>query len=219
MDIYWYGQACIKLKGKNASVVIDPYDPSFVDLKIPKDLQADMVLTTHQHQDHNFTSAISKTPSGNIPMVFSEAGEYEVAGVVITGINSYHDNSSGSERGLNSIFHLLMDNLDIVHLGDLGQRELTEKQVAEIGQTDILFIPVGGVYTIDAKAASNIVSQLEPRIIIPIHYKIEGLKFDLEPVENFLKEMGVEAPVPQPRLSITKEKLPEEPQVVVLSKI
>lgn len=218
MDIYWYGQACFKLKGKNASVVIDPYDPEFTGLKLPKDLQADVVLTTHAHQDHNNSGAVGKSPSGTLPMAFSEPGEYEVAAVVITGINSFHDSSEGSERGLNTIFHLLFDNLDIVHLGDLGQRELTEKQIAEIGQTDILLIPVGSVYTIDAKAAANIVAQLEPRIIIPMHYKIEGLKFELEGVANFLKEMGAENALPQPKLSITKERLPEEPQVVVLSK-
>ena len=112
----------------------------------------------------------------------------------------------------------MLDNLNIVHLGDLGQAKLTEEQIAQIGQTDILLIPVGSVYTIDAKAASDIVSQLEPKIIIPMHFKTEGLKFELEPIDNFLKEMGAEGALPQPKLSITKEKLPEEPQVVVLSK-
>ncbi|MBI2338534.1 MBL fold metallo-hydrolase [Candidatus Daviesbacteria bacterium] len=217
MDIYWYGQACFKLKGKNASVVIDPYDPEFTGLKAIKDLQADVVVSTHGHKDHNFVSVVSK-PDGSIPMVFDKPGEYEVSGAVITAINSFHDNSQGSERGANTIFHLLLDNLDIVHLGDLGQTKLTEEQVAEIGQTDILLIPVGSIYTIDAKAASDIVSQLEPKIIIPMHYKIDGLKFELEGVENFLKEMGAENVVPQQKLSITKEKLPEEPQVILLAK-
>jgi len=209
MDIYWYGQSCFKLKGKNASVVIDPYKPDFTGLKLPKDLQADVVLSTHGHEDHNFVSAVT-TPTGSKPMAFDKPGEYEIAGAVITGVGSFHDNSAGSERGANTIFNLFFDGLDIVHLGDLGQAKLTEEQIAEIGQTDILLIPVGSVYTIDAKAASEIVSQLEPKIIIPMHYKIEGLKFELEGVEAFLKEMGVENVVPQPKLSITKEKLPEE---------
>ncbi len=208
MDIYWYGQSCFKLKGKKASVAIDPFDPEFTGLKLPKDLSSDAVLVSHQHKDHNFTSAL---------MVFDRPGEYEVGGAVITGISSFHDNSNGSERGTNTIFHLLFDNLDIVHLGDLGQSKLTEEQVAQIGATDILLIPVGGVYTIDAKVASDIVSQLEPKIIIPMHYKIEGLKFELEGVDNFLKEMGAEAAVPQPKLSINKDKLPEEPQVILLT--
>lgn len=217
MDIYWYGQACFRLKGKNASLVIDPYKPEFVGLKTPKELQGDVVLSTHSHEDHNFVTSVS-APSGGKPMVFDKAGEYEVGGVVITGINSFHDNQEGQERGVNTIFHLLFDNLDIVHLGDLGQNKLSEEQIAEIGQTDILLIPVGSVYTIDAKTASEIVSQLEPKIIIPMHYKVEGLKFELEGVEGFLKEMGAEGVVAVPKLSITKEKLPEEPQVVVLNK-
>lgn len=217
MDIYWYGQACFKLKGKNATVIIDPYDPDFTGLKLPKDLSADIALSTHSHKDHNNTQAVT-SPSGGKAAVFQDPGEYEVSGAVMTGIRCFHDNSGGSERGLNTIFHLLIDNLAIVHLGDLGQSKLTEEQVAQIGQTDILLIPVGSVYTIDAKAASDIVSQLEPKIIIPMHYKIEGLKFELESVVNFLKEMGAEGAVSQPKLSITKDKLPEEPQVVVLNK-
>lgn len=221
MDIYWYGQACFKLKGKEGSVIIDPFDP-VIGLKLPastakrgepKDLESNMVLVTHGHKDHNNSSAVA----GN-PMVFSEPGEYEVKGVVVTGIQSFHDNSDGSVRGLNTIFHLLLDGLNIVHLGDLGQSELTQEQVQLISQTDILLIPIGGVYTINSKEAAQIVSQLEPKIIIPMHFKIDGLVPDLEGVEGFLKEMGVENVETVSKLSITKDKLPEEPQVVVLSK-
>ncbi len=217
MDISWYGQACFKLKGKNAVVCIDPFDPNFTGLKLPKDLSADVVLSSHNHGDHNNIGGVFNA-SGQSPMVFKESGEYEVGGVVITGISSFHDNSEGRERGANTIFHLLFDNLDIVHLGDLGQVKLTEEQVSQIGETDILLTPVGSVYTINAKAASDIVSQLEPKIIIPMHYQIEGLKFELESVDNFLKEMGAEGVVPQPKLLISKEKLPEEPMVVVLAR-
>jgi len=216
MEIIWYGQACFKLKGKNASVVIDPYNPDVLGLKLPKDLSANTTLVTHPHQDHNNPSAV--TAEKDSPMVFSEPGEYEVAGVVITGVQSFHDNVNGAERGMNTIFHIMMDGLNIVHLGDLGQEKLTEEQLNNLGQTDILLVPVGGKYTIDGKAASEIVAQLEPKIIIPMHYFIEGLKFELDPVHNFLKEMGVENIAPQPKLSITKDKLPEEPEVVLLSK-
>lgn len=209
MDIIWYGQACFKLKGKNVSVIIDPFDPDFTGLKTPKDLLADVTLITHDHRDHNNASGSQ--------MKFSEPGEYEIGGVVVTGISSFHDNTNGSERGKNIIFHLMFDGLNIVHLGDLGQSRLTEEQVAQIGQTDILLIPVGSVYTIDSKQASQIVSQLEPKIIIPMHYKIDGLKFELEGVDKFLKEMGAEGVTPVPKLFITKEKLPGEPMVVVLN--
>lgn len=217
MDIYWLGQACIKLKGKNATILIDPYDPDMLGLKLPKDLSADMVLVTHDHPDHNHSS-VTAGISQSKPMVFSEPGEYEVAGVVATGVASFHDDTNGSERGANTIFQLMFDRLNLVHLGDLGQTKLTEEQIAQIGGVDILFVPVGGKYTIDSKGAAGVVSQLEPKIIIPIHYQIEGLKVELDGVENFLKEMGAEGVVPVPKLSITKEKLPEEPLVVVLTK-
>ena len=219
MDIYWLGQACFKLKGKTITVIIDPYDSEFTGLKLPKDLTSEIVLSSHDHHDHNNTQAVSKSSSGTPPMEFSEPGEYEVGGVVVTGIDSFHDNSQGSQRGKNIIFHMLFDNLNIVHLGDLGQGKLTEAQITQIGETDILLIPVGSVYTIDAKAAAEIVSQLEPKIIIPMHYKVEGLKFELEGVENFLKEMGAEGVQPQPKLVVSREKLPEEPMVVVLNKV
>ncbi|OGE38126.1 hypothetical protein A3B45_05510 [Candidatus Daviesbacteria bacterium RIFCSPLOWO2_01_FULL_39_12] len=218
MDIYWLGQACFRLKGKTATVLIDPYDPDFTGLKLPKDLGADVVLTTHDHQDHNYTEAV-KGIINSPPLVFKDSGEYEVSGVIITGISSFHDNSQGSQRGSNTIFHVVLDGLNIVHLGDLGQDKLTEEQISRIPQTDILLIPVGAIFTIDSKQASDIVSQLEPKIIIPMHYKIEGLKFELDGVDKFLKEMGAEGIVAQPKLSITKDKLPEESMVVVLSKI
>ena len=213
MDIIWYGQACFKLKGKNASVIIDPYDPDFTGLKLPKHLEADIVLKTHDHKDHSYVSAVAGDP-----MVFQGSGEYEVKGVVISGISSFHDNNSGTDRGLNTIYNVTIDGLSVVHLGDLGQDVLLEDQTQEI-DADILLIPVGSVYTIDAKSAAGIVAQLEPKIIIPMHFGgIEGLKFPLDGVEKFLKEMGVEGMSAVPKLSITKDKLPEEPTVVVLSK-
>lgn len=217
MEILWYGHACFKLKGKYASVVIDPYDSEYTGLKLPKELTANVVLSTHSHNDHNNTSFVEGI-DGSSPMVFSDPGEYEIGGIVITGVASSHDSQNGAERGKNTIFHMMVDGLNIVHLGDFGQEKLSEEQLSQIGQTDILLIPVGGKYTIDAKLAVEIVSQLEPKIVIPMHYFIEGLKFELDPVDNFLKAMGVEGVLAQPKLSITKDKLPEETQVVVLSK-
>lgn len=213
MEVTWYGQALFKLKGKNSTVVMDPYEADFVGFKVPKDLVADTVLISHSHQDHNNADLVSGSP-----MVFAGPGEYEVKDVVITGISSFHDNEGGRERGLNTIYQIIMDGLNIVHLGDLGQFKLTEEQVTQIGQVDILMIPVGGIYTINSKQAAEIVAQLEPKIIIPMHYGVEGLKFPLEGVDKFLKEMGAENVTPQAKLTITKEKLPAEPMVVVLSK-
>lgn len=212
MDIYFYGQACFKIKGKTAAVFIDPYKEDFTGLKLPKDLSADVSVSTHDHDDHNNLDAVTGTV-----LKIKGPGAYEVNGVNIIGISTYHDKEEGAQRGKNTIYNINIDGLNIVHLGDLGHI-LSEETIDELGQTDILLVPVGGVYTIDGKLASDIVSQLEPKIVIPMHYSLPGLKFELEPVENFLKEMGFESVEPQPKFSITKDKLPEELQVVVLSK-
>lgn len=212
MDISWFGQSCFKIKGKNATVVIDPYDPEFTGLKFPKDVEAQIVLSTHGHNDHNNVSEIKGDP-----LVIIGPGEYEKAGVSIEGVSTFHDDSQGTSRGVNTLYHILIDGIDIVHLGDLGHL-LSEEQIGQIDNTDILMIPVGSVYTIDGEAAAKVVPQLEPRIVIPMHYKIPELKIELESVEPFLKEMGAEGVEPIPKLSITRDKLPEETAVVLLNK-
>ncbi len=212
MDIYWYGQSCFRIKGRTATILIDPFAPEFIGLKLPKDLEADIVLSTHNHKDHNNTAAV-----GGNPLVVTGPGEYEKSGVSIAGVGTYHDNQSGVQRGANTIYHLLIDGVNIVHLGDLGH-VLTEEQASQIDATDILMVPVGGLYTIDAEAAAQVVSQLEPRIIIPMHYKIPGLTTDLAEVDPFLKEMGAEGVQGVSKLTVTKDKLPEEPAVVLLAK-
>lgn len=213
MEITWLGQSCFKLKGKSATVIIDPFDPDFTGLKLPKDMDANIGLKSHDHQDHSNLAALTSNP-----VQIAGPGEYEASGVSINGISTFHDKSNGAERGKNTVYHLMIDGLNVVHLGDLGHK-LNEEQIQQIGMTDILLVPVGGVYTIDAKEASEVASQLEPQIIIPMHYGgVPGLKFPLESVDVFLKEMGKENIEPVNKLSITKDKLPEEPQVVVLSK-
>lgn len=212
MEITWFGQACFRLKGKTASVIIDPFDPDIVGLKLPKDLTCDIALQTHDHPDHNFLKAIPPNA-----LKITGPGEYEAKSIAISAISVFHDNKEGTERGKNIVYNVEIDGLNIVHLGDLGHF-LTQEQLDAIGNCDILLIPVGGTYTIDSKRATEVVSQLEPKIVIPMHYALEGLKFPLESVENFLKEMAAENIEAQPKLSITKDKLPEELQVVLLSK-
>lgn len=215
VDIWFYGQSCFKIKGKSASVVFDPYDDAFTGLSKLK-VEGDIVCTSHGHQDHNNVSVVRPTEEGQTPFLISGPGEYEKRGVNIVGVASFHDEKEGEERGANTIYVATVDEVNIVHLGDLGQKKLTEDQVEELSSCDVLLIPVGGVYTITASDAPDIIAQLEPKVIIPMHYKLPGLKFDLAPVADFLKVMGKEGMQAVPKYSISKEKLPEEPEVAVL---
>lgn len=213
MDISYLGHASFRLKGKTAAVVVDPYDPS-VGPKFPK-VDADIVAVTHAHFDHNATSQVSGEP-----FIIAGPGEYEVKGVEIIGVNSFHDNKQGAERGNNTIYNFKIDKINVCHLGDLGQTTLTEQQVEEIANVDILLLPVGGHFTINATEANKIASQLEPRIIIPMHFKDAETKIaELSGVESFLKEINKENLEPVNKLTITPDKLPEETQVVLMQKI
>lgn len=217
VDIWFHGQACVRVKGKNATVVFDPYDSEFTGLS-PLKISSDVVCVTHDHKDHNNAAIVKGVEGDKAPFVISGPGEYEISGVNIVGVSSFHDDKKGEERGKNTIYHATVDDINFVHLGDLGQKVLTEEQVEELSTCDVLFIPVGSVYTISGKDAPDIISQLEPKIIIPIHYKLPKLKFDLDEVSVFLSAMGKEKIEPQQKLSISKDKLPEEPEVVLLEK-
>lgn len=190
-------------------LAIDPFDET-IGLKVPS-LSADILLITHSHHDHSNKKAIKGTP-----FLIEGPGEYEVKGVFIQGIPSFHDNVQGKQRGQNTIYTIEAEDMRLCHLGDLGQKELTSEQIEEIGDIDILMIPVGGVYTINSKEANRIIAQLEPRIVIPMHYHIPKLKIKLEGVDKFLKEFGRKSIVPQPKLLIKKKDLTEETKLVVL---
>ena len=217
MEIFPLGHASFKLKGKAAVVVTDPYDPDMVGLKFPKHTLADVVTVSHAHPDHNFINAVDQGETEMV--VISGPGEYEVKGVDILGIAAFHDPNGGKDRGKNTLYRIDIDGISVVHLGDLGHK-LTEEQEAAVGSVDVLFIPVGGFYTIDAKMAVEVVTALEPAIVVPMHYQ----RAELDPqvfqglasVSLFLKEMGKEGLMPQPKLKVTKDTIPEETQVVVL---
>lgn len=213
MEISFLGQASFRLKGKTTIVVTDPYDPEFLGLKFPK-VEADIVTLSHDHKDHNNAEGV-----GGSPFKISGPGEYEIAGTSVVGVKSWHDEKEGAERGANTIYNITIDGIKVAHLGDLGQKEMTQTQIEGLGPVDILLIPVGGVYTIDAAAAAKITSVIEPKIIIPMHYLLPGLKFALDPVDKFLKEMGQEEVNRELKLVITPERLPEEPKVLILEKI
>lgn len=217
MQIIWHGHSLFQIttnpqKNSQVKIVIDPFDKT-IGLRAPK-LEADILLITHQHNDHNNIKAVS----GN-PFLIEGPGEYDVKDIFIQGIPSFHDNSQGKERGGNTIYVIESEGLRICHLGDLGQNELTEEQLEKISEVHILMIPVGGNYTISAKEAPKIMTQLEPRITIPMHYAVPGLKIKLDSLNEFLKLFGVKSLAPIKKLTIKKNAIsPDEPKIIIFKK-
>lgn len=211
MDITWLGHSCFVIKGKGATLVTDPYDDSIgYHLGNPK---ANIVISSHPHPGHGNIQGVEGEPK-----VIKGPGEYEVAGVFITGVRTFHDDESGASRGKNTVYLMEMEDITICHLGDLGHA-LPSGQVEELSDCEILMVPVGGVSTIDAVAAAEMVRLLEPKIVIPMHFHTDSLQFQLDHLDKFLKEMGIKADLPaEPRLSVTKTSLPEETRVVLLER-
>ncbi|MDP1629680.1 MAG: MBL fold metallo-hydrolase [bacterium] len=211
MVITWYGQSCFKIQAGETVLAIDPFDKS-IGLTPPR-FRADILLVTHDHYDHNNKESINGEP-----FLISGPGEYEIKGLEILGVESYHDNNLGAKRGKNTIYKIEMDEIRLCHLGDLGQEKLTDKQLQNLGEIDILMIPIGGKFTIDGASALTVVNQIEPRIVIPMHYKIPGLKIDISGLNEFLKEFGAKETKPEEKLTVKKKDLPqeEETKLVVL---
>lgn len=216
MDITYLGHSSFKIKTKTATVVMDPFDPKMVGLKYAG-VEADIVTVSHNHKDHNRVDLVK-----GVKKVISGPGEYEVMGVSIIGISTFHDGEGGTLRGKNTVYVIETEGLTLVHLGDLGH-DLSEKQLEELGDVDVLIIPIGGEYTIGSREAVKIVQNIEPNFIIPMHYRQEGLSkelFDkLAPVDTFLTEVGMTHEL-LPKFSIRKEDLIEEQnsKVIVLER-
>jgi L-ascorbate metabolism protein UlaG (beta-lactamase superfamily) len=218
MIITYLGHSSFKLKGKNGTVVTDPYS-EYVGFPFPT-TSADMVTVSHDHPDHNQVSAVSGTARRERPFVIDTLGEYEVGGISVFGVKTYHDEHKGSERGVNNVFTIYMEGLRVCHLGDLGH-ELTAEQIAEIGSVDVLLCPVGGVFTIDPKTAVSVIKALEPSLVVPMHYKTPDHNAEvfneLATVADFLSAYSVEV-TPDDKLIVESGKLPEETEVVVLTR-
>lgn len=208
MEITWLGHSCFAVKSKQMALVTDPYDPSLGYPLLKSN--ANIVTISHSHPGHSYSSGIT----GN-PKIINQAGEYEIGGVFIVGLSNFHDTDKGNKRGKNLSYIVEMEDVRLCHLGDLGHVPLS-KQVEELSVAEVLFVPVGGVSTIDARMAAEVVRLLSPKVVIPMHYKTEVVHW-LEPLSNFVREMGLREVVPQPKISITSSNLPEETQVMVLS--
>ncbi|MDD5127316.1 MAG: MBL fold metallo-hydrolase [Dehalococcoidales bacterium] len=208
MEITWLGHSCFRIKGSQVTIVTDPFAPD-LGYTLGK-TAATIVTVSHGHPGHSYVSGVSgeyKTLKG--------PGEYEIGGVLIIGVATFHDADKGSLRGKNTVYVMDVDGVSVCHLGDLGHT-LTSSQTEEIGNVDVLLLPVGGVNTIGPSQSAEVIRQIEPKAVIPMHYKTPVLKRELEPVEKFLKEMGQEHIEMRPKLNISRSNLPLTAQVFLL---
>jgi L-ascorbate metabolism protein UlaG (beta-lactamase superfamily) len=214
MLITWLGQSFFKIQDKagtdGITLAMDPFNPS-IGLKGAK-FEANILTISHEHEDHNFPDAIKGDP-----FIVREAGEFDVKGVSIIGVETWHDTKEGKERGKNIAFWIEMEGISVLHLGDLGGL-LTDKQLGKIPSPHILLLPIGGIYTIDARTAVEVMNQLEPRIVIPMHYQLPGLNMKLDGIDKFIKESGLK-PREEEKLKISKKDLPAEDTELVVLKI
>lgn len=214
MKIKWYGHAAFLItSNQGVKIITDPYESGAYGGQLAygkiRD-QTDIALTSHDHADHNDTKSLLGSPQ-----IVKERGTKSVKGVSFRGIATYHDSSKGSERGANTIFTFSVDGIKVCHLGDLGH-VLSEKEIAEIGPVDILFIPVGGYFTIDSKEATQVGEQIKPKVLIPMHFKTEKCGFPIAPVDDFLKG---KSNIKRPKMSevtFDQASLPSKMEIVVL---
>jgi L-ascorbate metabolism protein UlaG (beta-lactamase superfamily) len=207
LDVTWLGHGCFRLRGRSAAVVTDPYPPA-IGLKLQR-LDADLVTVSHGHENHSYTQVMRDSYEIRGP------GEYEVAGVSVIGVPSFHDAEKGARQGRNTIYLIEIDDVRVCHLGDLGH-SLDDTEAEAIASPDVLLVPVGGRNAINAAQAAELVRQLEPRFVVPMHYAIPGLKVELDSLDRFLKEMAVTASEAQPKLSVQASSGEYETKVIVL---
>jgi len=212
MRIRWHGHSCFEIGSKEKILITDPHDGMSIGIN-PPDVQGDIILISHDHYDHNAVRKVKKQNSE----VMREPGESTLRDIEVKGIRSYHDEDEGERRGENTIFRFKMNGTTFCHLGDTGHL-LEKEQVDEIGDVDFLFVPVGGNFTIGPEEAKQTIDAIEPKIAVPMHFKIAGLSLDIKTVEPFLSlypedrifKLGVE-------LDFIKADLPNQTEIWAFS--
>lgn len=205
MEVTLLGYNCFRLRGRDVTLVTDPFVPPEGSLRV----SADIVTVSHDDAGHNGVRAVEGTPR-----VVTGPGEYEIKGVLISGVGTFHDGEAGKLRGRNTVYLIELDDLRVCHLGDLGH-VLSADQVEEIGTVDVLFVPAGGPDVVSAAQAAEVISQLEPCVVVPMGWT-EPNGRTTEALEKFCHEMGLKDVERQPRLNVSKGSLPSETQVTVL---
>jgi len=173
-------------------------------------LEADIVSVSHDHYDHNYVEGVQGDPQ-----IIRSAGEYTIGNVKIKGVPAYHDEVKGAKRGTNIIFNFDIDGIKVCHVGDLGHL-LSKSQLEEVGHVDVLLIPVGGIFTLDAEGAAAAVEQFSPKIIIPMHFRTPAVSMPIDPVDVFLEKMGYGEQLDSDTIEITAEDIGNERRIIVL---
>jgi L-ascorbate metabolism protein UlaG (beta-lactamase superfamily) len=210
MRIIWHGHSCFEVSDK-VTLVIDPHDGKSLGIKTPS-VRADVLLISHDHFDHN----CSRIVKGDF-VTMREPGKKELKGVKVQGLPAYHDDAEGTKRGKVTLFRFEIGGIRFCHCGDLGQ-DLSDQQVQALGKVDVLFVPVGGVFTLDGAGAQRLVDRLQPKVVVPMHFRIGGLSLSIQTVDGFL------AGIPENRVrrvgnevELEKEDLPEDTEYWVFS--
>jgi L-ascorbate metabolism protein UlaG (beta-lactamase superfamily) len=217
VDLTWLGHACFRLRGRDVTIVTDPYEGA--DWAYPPlAMSADVVTISNDHPHHAGLSGINGSPR-----VLRRPGEYEIGGALIWGVPTprrANDSAGDARRVKNTAFVIEVEELTVCHLGDLAEAPLSPEELARIKDADVLLVPVGGNCTINASQAAGVVAQVEPKLIVPMHYATEETRGHvvLDDIERFRKELGATDSAPRARLSITPASLPSEPTVVLLER-
>lgn len=220
MEITYLGQSSFKFKNKSGLVtIVDPFSPDFVGLPYPKEV-ADILVISHEHEDHNFRQAITGPVTRSETFVIDAEGEYEVNGTEVSAIRTWHDKNNGADRGKNLVTVLRDDGLVICHLGDLGQK-LTESMIEKIGSVDILMVPVGGEYTLTLEEVGEVIKSFAPSLVVPMHFKVEGMKGAVDallPRSSFMeKNKWPLFGEPVHKIKLEKSVLPDDTSILVMN--
>ena len=210
LKIRWHGHSCFEIANE-VVIVTDPHDGKSIGIPTPS-VQGDIILISHDHYDHNSAKSVERESS----KIITDERKRNISNIEIKGIKTFHDKHNGEKRGENIIFRFVVENISFCHLGDLGHK-LEEDIINQIGEIDILFIPVGGTFTIDAENAWEIINKIKPKITIPMHYKIGGLSLPIDNIDKFLDKNPYEILKVGNEIDIEKEDLPLEKEVWIFT--
>ena len=206
LQIRWHGHACFEITNET-TLVTDPHDGKSIGIPAPSVI-GDIILVSHDHYDHNSVKSVEKDSS----KVISDERGRNISDIEIRGVESFHDEEQGAKRGKNIMYKFTIDGIKFCHLGDLGH-DLDDESVQKIGEVDILFVPIGGTFTVDDKQAWNVVNKIRPKIIIPMHYKIGGLSLPISGLDPFLAQAKHKVIHVGNEIDIEKEDLPTESEI------